>query len=123
MTKHLPYDRAQRVADEIHHLVSQALLTEISDPRLDGALVTRVRMTRDLRIARIYFHGGGGDSGAIVRMEAGFKSAAGFLRRRIASALSLKFAPELECFYDETLDLSERVDELFHHLKEEGRDE
>lgn len=123
MNKHLPYDRSQRVADEIHEIVSGVLLAELTDPRLSGATVTRVRVTKDLRIARIYFQGGGGDPQAVERMAAGFKSAAGFLRRRIAEALTLKFAPEIECFYDETLDVSERVDELLAGIREGERHE
>lgn len=123
MTKHLPFDRSQRVGDEIHEIVAGVLLSELTDPRLAGATITRVRMTRDLRIARIYFQGGGGDPQAVEYMLAGFKSAAGFLRRRIAEALTLKFAPEIECFYDETLDVSERVDELLAGIREGERHE
>ncbi len=117
MTRHLPYDRAERVADGIHQLVATAVVNDISDPRLEGVAITCVRVTKDLRVARIYYHTHLSSDEAQNRAAEGFKSAAGFLRRRIAQTLSLKFTPSLEFFYDETIDLGERIDELIAGIK------
>jgi len=113
MMRNLPYDRAERVADEIFRIVSQTLFSELSDPRLSGTQITRVRMTKDLQIARIYFHLNDDSQKLEDRVKKGLESAAGFFKRKVASELSLKFTPELEFFYDEALDLTNKIDSLF----------
>ncbi len=112
MSRNLPYDRAQRVADAIHHLISQTMLSEISDPRLTGVQITAVRMTKDLRIARIYYHIYEASDQRRREAGRGFGSAAGFFRRIIGKELGLKFTPEVEFYYDDGLDMGERIDEL-----------
>jgi ribosome-binding factor A len=107
-----PFDRTTRVADAIFRLVSEMLVDGISDPRLAGVYLTRVRVTKDIHIARIYFHFEGADGEAIERAEGGFKSASGFIRSRIAEEIALKFTPELEFFYDEAQDAMERIEKL-----------
>jgi len=123
MRQSLPYDRSERVADAIRKLVSEMLLRDISDPRLQDAHVTQVRMTKDLRIARIYFHALGIGSEERSAMEKGFLSAAGFLRRRIGKELGLKFTPEVEFYYDESIELGERIEELLSGVRGESGDE
>ena len=114
------YDRTERVADAIKRLVAEALLTEMSDPRLSGAQITHVRMTKDLRIARIYYHLFQAADAERKNAARGFKSAAGYIRRKIGEELSLKFTPEVEFFYDDSIDLSDRIDELMQGIKKGG---
>ncbi|MFH0799180.1 MAG: 30S ribosome-binding factor RbfA [Pseudomonadota bacterium] len=109
MHKHLPYDRSERVADAIFRVVAEAS-GELIDPRLAGARITRVSITKDLRIARICFHVA--DASKRDLAKKGFDSAKGFLKRRIGEDVKLKFMPELEFFYDEGVDTGERIDEL-----------
>lgn len=112
MSRNLPYDRAQRVADRIQNLLSEKMLSDISDPRLSGIQITRVTMTKDLRIARIYYHMMDASNEQRQQAERGFNSAAGFLRRMIGEEISLKFTPEVEFYYDESIDVRERIEEL-----------
>ena len=119
MNKHLPYDRSERVGDEILQLVSSTMLTDISDPRLKGIQITRVRMTRDLRIARIYYHIYDASDERREKVEKAFAKAAGFFRRVIGEGVVLKFTPEVEFYYDDSIDLSEKIDRL---MSGEGED-
>ena len=112
MNKHLPYDRTERVADEINHLLSQKMLTDISDPRLDGVNITRVRMTKDLGIARIYYHMLDNSDARRADAEKGFGSAAKYLRRMIGEEINLKFTPEVEFYYDDSIDIGEKIEDL-----------
>lgn len=112
MNRHLPYDRAERVADAIYHLVSQTMISDISDPRLSGIQITRVRMTKDLRIARIYYHMFDASDDQKSNAQRGFGSAARFFRRIIGEEISLKFTPEVEFYYDDSIDIGDRIDEL-----------
>jgi ribosome-binding factor A len=119
MMKHLPYDRAERVADTVYRLVAETVTNELADPRLSGLTVTRVRMTRDLRIARIYYHVADTSAESRKRAARGMQSAEPYLRRCITERLQLKSAPELEIFYDESVDIEERIDELMAEMKRE----
>lgn len=112
MTRHLPYDRAQRIADQIHQIIATACITELSDPRLSGMEITRVRMTKDLKIARVYFHLREKNEERINTVKEGLESAKGFFKRQINEELELKYIPEFEYFYDEAIDLEEKIDSL-----------
>lgn len=113
MNKNLPYNRADRVADEIFRLVSETLISELADPRLSGVQITRVRVTQDLRIARIFFYFGDGSRDNEKRAQSGFESCAGFLKRKLARELNLKYTPEMQFFYDDAIDLTNKIESLF----------
>lgn len=116
--KHLPYARAERIADRIYQIVAAAVLNELSDPRLDGVRVTRVNVTPDLRVARINFHiGEGATEERIKDCLSGFGSSKGFLKRRIGAEVNLRFMPELEFFYDGSVDMQERIEALLDSIK------
>ena len=115
-----PYDRTDRVADAIRRLVAEALLTEMSNPRLRNVHVTNVHMTRDLRIARIYYHIFQCSDEDRANAVKGFKSAAGFLRHKIGEELSLRFTPEVEFYYDDSIDIADHIDELMEGIKKGG---
>lgn len=112
MVRHLPYDRADRIADQIHQLISTACITELSDPRLSELEITRVRMTKDLKIARVYYHLRNKDEKSIQTAKKGLESAKGFLKRYVREELELRYIPELEFFYDEAVDLEEKIENL-----------
>ena len=46
--------RATRVADQIRMEVAEILSRKIKDPRVQFVTVTEVKMTADLKIARVY---------------------------------------------------------------------
>ena len=117
MTHHLPYDRAARVADAVYQLVAGLMTSDLTDPRLAGLSVTRVRMTKDLRIARIYYHLIDASGEAKERAARGVASATPYIRRSISERLQLKVAPEVEFFYDDSVDVEERIDELMAGMK------
>lgn len=117
MTKHLPYDRAERVGTEIYHILCEVVLVELQDPRLAGVRITRIGMTKDLRTARVNFHMAHATGERRLAALKGLKSAGGFFKRRIGDAIKLKFMPELEFFYDEAVDVDQRIENLLEGIK------
>ena len=109
------YARADRVGGLIQQILSDLLRREISDPRVQMATITQVKVTKDLRMARIYFTAGGGKAGA-EDVTQGFRSAAGFIKRRLGPQLGLRYMPELEYFYDESFDHGARIDQLLKSI-------
>ncbi len=109
--------RATRIGGRIQELLSEFLRRQVSDPRLQLTTITGVSLTRDLRIARVYIAAPGGRA-ASEEALAGFKSAAGFIKRHLAQHLGLRYMPALEFFYDDSLDRAARIDQLVKSLPE-----
>jgi len=113
-------DRRQRqVAELIHQEISLLILRQVRDPRLGSVTVTGVEVTPDLRLAHIYVSVMGGDYEAAQALV-GLKSAAGFFRHELGSALSLRFTPELSFRLDKTLEQGLRIDQLLDSLPAEA---
>jgi ribosome-binding factor A len=106
------------VADEIRMKVSELLLREVRDPRVQGVHLTRVEMTNDLSVARLYWRTLPGLS--VEEAEAGLAKAAGFLRREVAPSLGLRHAPELRFELDSLPDEADRVEELLAQVRATG---
>jgi len=111
----MPYSRADRVGGLIQQTLSDILLKEIKDPRLELTTITDVKMTRDLRIARIYFANPGGPE-KIAAVQQGFKSALGFVKITLARRLDLPYMPDLEFYYDTSFDHGAHIEKLLRSL-------
>jgi len=117
-----PFSRADRVSGLIQEVLSSLLKKDIHDPRLKMVTITSVKMSRDLRLARIYFSIYG-DSNKREAAAKGFESARGFIKRSLARKLSLRYMPDLTFFYDESFDYGSHIDELLKRvLTENGQD-
>ena len=112
----MEYQRADRVGDLLVELISELLRREIRDPRIHAVTVTGVKVSKDLRHARVYFNllGSPDDRETV---SAGLKSATGFIRSKVAKQLNLRFVPTLEFFYDESEDEAQRIDDLLNQVK------
>lgn len=108
--------RAERVGGQVQKVVSDLLRRSIRDPRLANTTITGVRMSADLRIARIYFTTTEGADSAQQAGD-GFQSALGFLKRQMARNLKLKYMPDLQFYYDESIDYGQHIDQLLKKIK------
>lgn len=112
----MSYSRSDRVSGLIQQALSEILLKGVKDPRLEMATITHVKMTRDLRIARVYFSAAGG-SKKIEAARQGFKSALGFVKAALGRKLGLRYMPELEFYYDESFDYGAHIENLLDSIK------
>ena len=104
----------------IQQVLAELLLKEISDPRLAHATITGVKVSRDLRIAKIYFAAGGKEGASEAAME-GFDRARGFVKRELAQRLGLRYMPELRFYYDDAIDRGARMEKLLKMVKENDK--
>jgi ribosome-binding factor A len=111
-----PFARSDRVSGQIQKVLSEILLKKVKDPRLENASITGVRMSRDLRIARIYFVTSGNKKNIEEALE-GFKSAIGYVKRTLARQLGLRYMPDLKFFYDESFDYGSHIDKVLKAVK------
>lgn len=116
-----PFSRSDRVGGRIKQEIAALLQKQISDPRLSGAVITGVKVSSDLRLAKIYFSISGGEKG---RQEAqsGFERARGFIKRELAQRLGLRYMPDLKFYYDESIDYGDRIEQLLRSVKQNDAD-
>ncbi len=109
------FSRADRVGGLIQATLSDLLRKGIRDPRLEMITITAVKMSADLKLARVYFtiYGGRQRSEAAVR---GFDSARGYIKRSLAGRLGLRYMPDLQFFWDESFDYGTHIDELLKKI-------
>lgn len=112
--------RSSRVAEAIRNELSVLLVSKVADRRLHSASISRVEVTDDLSLARIYFTVLGENR---ERREAdkGFKRATGFFRSHIAKTLNLRFTPALQFQYDNVADKVAELDEIFKEIADERK--
>jgi bifunctional oligoribonuclease and PAP phosphatase NrnA len=114
--------RAERVAPAIFEEISKLLITKLEDPRLKGITLTKVKMTPDLRIARVYFSLIGEPAQIDAAGEA-FTSARRIIRRAIGDAIKLRYLPDLEFFYDPNPAYADKIDNLIREIHHQQRGE
>ncbi len=110
--------RSERVGNLILEFVSQLLSREINDPRVGVVTLTGVKVSNDLKHARIYFSVLVDQQGK-KEVLAGLASATGFIRSKVARELKLRFVPTLEFIYDNAQANAQRIEELLRKVKDD----
>ena len=110
-------NRIARINEEIQRQIS-ADIRRLEDPRVSGSgmvSVTRVDTTGDLRYAKIYVSVL--DKSQEKDVLKGLKSAGGFLRRELGSALGLRYTPELIFEADDSIAYGAHILEVMHDVE------
>jgi ribosome-binding factor A len=111
--------RIERIADRIREELSEMLIKEIQDPRLEGVTVTDVTVDRELAYASIYVSAIEGHDRAPEILE-GMNSASGYLRRMLAERIDLRSFPRLRFNWDPTPERADQIERLFNQLNSES---
>ena len=106
--------RSQRVGDAIRAELVTLLQRRVRDPGVRHVAVTRVHMTRDLELARVYFTilPGGGDLADIRRA---LRRARPFLKRQLGR-IGLRRVPELTFQHDDAVEEQDRIARLLDEI-------
>jgi ribosome-binding factor A len=112
--------RPQRVGELIREVLSEMILRDLSDPRLETVTITEVEVTSDLKLARVFFNA----RGERVREEAalqGLESAAGFIKKNLGRELRLRYMPELMFQVDRSFEYGRKIDRLIQTIQDEKK--
>ena len=112
--------RRERVEHLLRTQLATLLVREAKDPRLASVAVAGVRMTADLRQARVFYRLLGEVDRAAV--ERALARATPFLRAAVGRSLGLRVTPALVFEYDTTPDAARRVEELLRNATGEDPD-
>ena len=98
--------------------ISDILAREVHDPGVGFVTITRVSLTADLQIARVYYTTMA--SGPARKDTArALQRATPFVRRQLAGRLGLRRMPELEFRFDQSIEHQARIEELIHEIHEQ----
>ena len=109
--------RKQRLAHAMKEEISHLLLKDIKDPRIGMVTITKVRLSEDLKRARIYFTNflnAVTDKNAAL---AGLNRSAGFIQRVLGKRLNLRYIPYITFFYDDSFEYEAKIEELIEEAK------
>lgn len=110
--------RLKKIAERIRDDLSEMLLYEIDDPRLQGVMITDVNVDRELYYANIYVSALEGKERS-AEILAGLENASGYMRHALSQSIELRVFPKLRFFWDPTPEKADRVETLLRQLKEE----
>jgi len=103
--------RLERVGQMVQAELARLLLTAVKDPRLREVTITGVRMSADLRHARVWFRTLG-DPQTHDAVQKGLERASGFLRGEVGRALGMRNVPDFRWEWDDTPETARRVEDL-----------
>lgn len=115
-------DRKLRVGQAIQLEISGMINKDLKDPSIGFLTITFVKMSADLRHARIYVSTLGSEEEKKKTLR-GLNRAKGFIRRELARRLNLRYTPDLAFFIDDTLEKAAHLETLFKKLETKDRPE
>ena len=115
----ISFARADRVSGLLQEVLSEILKKDIADPRLRMAIITGVKMSADLKLASIYYTTSG-DKNSINAAAQAFNRAHGYIKKKLAQQLELRYMPQLRFFYDESFDYGSRIEKLLKTISSEN---
>jgi ribosome-binding factor A len=107
--------RPERVADLIRGELGTLFTRDVRDPGIGFITVTRVHVSPDLQLARV-FYTALGDEKARTNTSRAIDRAVPFLRRQIGTRLRLRRVPELVFVYDESIAGQDRIEQLLNEI-------
>jgi len=93
------------------------ILKEINDPKIKDVVLTKLDVTKDLSIAKVYFSTY--NKGAKQGIENGLNRSAGFIRHCILKGLTMRKVPTLRFIYDDSGDYGQKIDNLIKDINTE----
>ena len=114
-----PYSRSDRYGQELKKLLGEIISSELDTSKVGFSTVTTVKMTNDLRIAKVYISVLNVDKKS-KEIETFFNSRAKFLRGEMGNYLTSKSIPELRFYYDDTEAEAEKIDRLISKIQSQG---
>jgi ribosome-binding factor A len=103
--------RARRLGQRIQVIVAEMVERRVKDPRLGFVTITDVRVTPDLREAKVYYTVYGDDEERAASATA-LESATGVVRSAVGRETKVRFTPTIEFVLDEVPQTGSRIAEL-----------
>jgi len=100
--------------------ISETLIRGIKDPRVSQVTITRVSISDDLRLAKVYFSVMGGEDDRKRTLQ-GLNSAKGFIKREVGRRVHLRYMPDIVFRFDPSLEYADHINRLIKELHREAK--
>jgi ribosome-binding factor A len=107
--------RTEKVAEEIRHQIADVLKRELSDIQIGLVTVTKVRVSPDLKQAKIYLSFIGNNVPAAVCTDK-INLRKKQIRMALSQKIHLRFMPDITFYYDDTIEYANHIDELIKQI-------
>jgi ribosome-binding factor A len=114
--------RIERVNNLIRREVSELIQRQVKDPRLDAFVaVTEVATSPDLKYAKVFVSCINGKQEEQKTLGV-LNAASGFLRKELAKKLRLRRIPELNFYWDDSIEHGDHILRLIDQVSSEQDD-
>ena len=111
--------RGGRINEEVKREVSNIIQNEIKDPRLTAMVsVTDVKVTRDLRYAKVFVSIFGKNDEEKNNTFVALKNASGYIRKEIGQRINLRYNPQIIFELDDSINYGLHIEELIQRVKD-----
>lgn len=112
------WDKFEKLVELIKRRITQIVLYKLKDPRLGFVTITKVDLSRDLKLCKVFYtvYGSQGESS---RTSHALKDAQGFIQREVGKSLHTRTMPKIQFVEDESIEGVSRVHRILDTLKEE----
>jgi ribosome-binding factor A len=110
--------RLLKAGEAIREVVASAILLELRDPRVRDVTVVGVKVSPDMREAKVSVSVMGDEAQQELSLR-GLQNAAGFLQSKIASRIDTRHTPRLQFVIDKGIQHSLLVGEILEKIKKE----
>jgi ribosome-binding factor A len=106
--------RKDKVARTIKEEISLIFLYKLKDPAFGLITITNIKMSPDMKIAKVYFSVYDKDKRQFVLDR--INEAKGFIRSELSHRINMRFVPELDFYIDDTIDYVEKIENIFKQI-------
>ena len=115
--------RGGRINEEVKREISNIIQNEIKDPRLTAMVsVTDVKVTKDLRYAKVFVSIFGKDDEEKNNTFIALKNASGYIRKEIGQRINLRYNPQIIFELHASINYGMDIEELIQKVKEKSYD-
>jgi ribosome-binding factor A len=118
----MSHHRNARLNEQFKREISNILSQKVRDPRVGRVIVTEVRVTPDLWLARVFFRPAE-EGNSLDKTQKGLEAAGAFIRRELGKVLRIRRIPELRFVHDDTMDSAQRIEEVLKEVLPESESE
>ena len=110
--------RPERVGEEIRQELTQLIARDVHDPGVGFVTLTRVKVSPDLQMARVFYTVLGDEKAQKATAQALLR-ATPFLRRHIGARIRLRRVPEIRFEFDKGVENQDRIERILIDLQKE----
>src|SRR4030042_3863574 len=108
-------NRIQRISNLIKKEVAEMLIREVKDPRIGMVTITGATVSKDLRIAHIYYSAFGNEK-QLQDSAIGLRQATKFIQREIGRRIRMRYTPAIDLQLDHSLEYGSHIDQILKDL-------